>query len=302
MRLAPLALLLPLVLVALAPAARAAPQRGASPRSSLDARRARTAAAAAAVRSYIGETELGEVTAFTHLRAASKSSGGLVGWVDVRVMAWYPALDGHISDGNDRLDVDELGLDDQELSVMPQLHLSAGGLGVRADAFFFETEGQERVSREFTFGGFTFPFDDDVRSELRLDNIRLIGILPIVKTEMFTLWLQGGVSYYRFDGEVESDSGSGEDDGDLPVPVAGVLVQAKVWKLIVELDVSGLAIKYGSDLEGTALDVQVSAGYVFAKIVSVRVGYRFVTLDGRADDFDIDVTLDGFFLGGSINF
>lgn len=259
-------------------------------------------AAAVAVRQYLGETALDEVTGFDRIRAASRSSGGLLGWVDVRAMAWYPSLDGHIQDSSDRLAVSELGLDDNEVAVMPQLHLSAGGIGVRVDAFFFEVEAQARVSREFSFGGVTFTVDDDVSSRLRIDNFRLLTMYPVVKTTPFTLWIQAGVSYFRFDAEVETNGVRGQDDGDLPIPIAGLLAQVKVWKLIVEIDISGFAIQYGSDLEGTALDIQISAGFVLAKVVAIRAGYRTVTIDGSFDSFEVDIRLDGFFLGGAINF
>ena len=115
------------------------------------------------------------------------------------------------------------------------------------------------------------------------------------------IYLQGGLTYYRLEGTVTSASFSATDTADVPIPVGGILAQAKIFGLLVEVDVTGLVVEYGG-VEGSVFDVKLSVGYAFAKVMAVRGGYRIVRFDGGDGDFDIDTTLDGFFFGASITF
>ena len=255
-----------------------------------------------AVEAYVRDAEMrGFETAAPFVRAPA--AGGAVGWLHLRVSYWYPSIDGEIASGGDRLDFrDDLGLDDNEGTVVPEVLLSIGSLGVRFDAFFLEFDGQSTITRPFTFGGVVFLVNEDVTSHVEINHLRLLGTFPVVRSDFLELRVQGGLQVFDIDGTVEgSTSGTSRASGTIPIPVVGVLAQIKVSRILLELDVAGLSIEYG-DVEGTVLDARASVGVTVLKIVAVRAGYRVVFFDGSADDVTLDATLEGFFVGASISF
>jgi hypothetical protein len=234
---------------------------------------------------------------------AAPATGGLFGWVFPQIYVWFPALDGTMRAGNDRIDLqDDLGLEEGDASLMPQIQLSLGGVGLKFGAYFVRFEGQGTLTRSFEFGGVTFLVNEDVTTTVRIDNYRLVSIIPIVKTDFLAIYLQGGISYFHLEGTIRGElSGSGSGTADVPLPVAGVLAQAKVGPVVFELDASGFSLDVG-DVGATVLDVQATIGVVLFKVVGVRAGYRLVVLDGHSEDFAVDGTLEGFFAGASVQF
>jgi hypothetical protein len=238
------------------------------------------------------------------LPVLAKATPGVTGWIDVRVDVWLPSLSGSMRTDADSDSVDfvnDLGLGDEEVAIMPQVILSLGGLGLKVDGFFYQTDGSGTVQGDFTFGGVTFTVNEDIDSEIQVDNYRFLMTIPILKGGPIALYLQGGISYYHLEGTVTSDTFSATDTADVPIPVGGILAQAKFFGLLVEADVTGLVIEYDG-VEGSVIDAKLSVGYAIAKVLALRAGYRIVRFDGGDGDFDIDTTFDGFFVGASITF
>ncbi len=236
--------------------------------------------------------------------AYAPATGGLFGWIVPQLYVWFPFLKGDmVTDGGDRVDFrSDLGLDEGELTVMPQLQVSLGPIGFRFSAFFARFEGSGRIDRAFSFAGITFPVSENVTSKVQIDNYRLLSFYPIVRTDFFTLALQGGISFFQVDGSVTGATvGSASDSASLPLPMGGVVVQAKIGRFLLEADIAGFTIDFG-DIGATFLDAQASVGFVVFKVVAVRVGYRHVLLDAHADGFSLDATLSGFFTGLSFQF
>jgi len=234
----------------------------------------------------------------------ASAAGGLLGWFFPQIYAWYPSLDGEMGEiGGDTLRFDEdLALSDKELSVVPGLNIQLGGWGVRFSAFFLHFKGSNVLQRDISFGGITFPVNEPVDSDIKLDNYHLMTVKPVVNTSALVIALQGGISWYSFDGSVTSQTlGSGRQSGDVPVPVIGVLLQMKVAMVLLELDVSGLSVAIGG-IKADVLELQASAGVVLFKIITVRGGYRLVDVRGESSDFFVDATIDGFFIGVGFNF
>lgn len=254
------------------------------------------------VNTYVRSVALRDVS--LGLPVLAKATAGLTGWIDVRVDIWLPALSGTMRTDADSDSVDfedDLGLGDEEVAVMPQVSLSLGGLGLKLDGFFYETSGSGTVQGDFTFGGVTFTVNEDIDSQVKVDNYRLLMTVPLIKSGPVAIYLEGGITYFHLEGTVTSASFSASDTADVPVPVGGVLAQAKIWKLLVEADVTGLVVDYGG-VQGSVVDAKLSVGFAFAKVLAVRAGYRVVSFDGTDGDFDINLTLDGFFVGGSVTF
>ncbi|MHC4224485.1 MAG: hypothetical protein ACYSX0_07450 [Planctomycetota bacterium] len=230
------------------------------------------------------------------------ASGGMTGWLLVQVHAWYPSLDGKMSSGTDLLDFqDDLGLTDNEFSVMPIVQVSFG-ISLRLDGFFLKYSGTNTLTNDIEFGGITFPAGTDIASEVGIEYVRLMMLIPVVKTDALTLYLEGGLAYVGLDGNVAAFGiGVGVEDIQLPLPLIGVLFQSKLGDFVFEVEASGLTISY-SDLGATVFDGTVSVGYTIAKFFGVRVGYRFVYAEGEADSFLIESTIQGGFAGLTFQF
>jgi hypothetical protein len=257
-----------------------------------------------AVEAYLAEGDLMALpapSASTYLSAAAQ--GGVMGWGSFRLDVWAPSLDGNLSDdGGNSASSSELGLDDTEVIVVPRVLLSMGGVGLLIDTYRFQTEGNGTVTGTFTFGGIDFTVNENVQSDLDMTNIRGLMTLPVVNTDFLRISLLGGISYYDFNVTVTGAlSGTASVTAPVPLPIVGVLGQAKFGPVLLEAEISGLTFAYG-DYDINYLDMQLSVGVQFLKIVALRAGYRLVSIDGTIEGLGVDGTLDGFFVGASVNF
>ena len=254
------------------------------------------------VEAVLAETSLVPMplTEGSYLSAAA--SGGLLG-TSLRLDLWFPSLSGHIyDDSGNNASLSDLGLDSTEVVLVPRALLSLGGVGFIFDGWRFQTSGDGVIDQTFTFGGIDFTVNEQVRSDLDITNLRGIFMVPVVNTDFLRIALLGGISYYDFNGTVTGAlSGTGSVHAPVPVPIVGVLGQAKLGPLLLEAEFSGLTFDYG-DYNIDYLDFQVSVGMTVFKILAVRAGYRMVYIDGTIEGYDVDLTLDGFFVGASLNF
>jgi hypothetical protein len=234
---------------------------------------------------------------------AAAEAGGYA-WASLRLDVWFPAIDGTASDDNGgQLDVSEdLGLESNEATVVPRAFLSLGGISLILDGYLFTAEGNSTLTRTFTLGGVTFQVNEDVVSEVRLENLRGIMSISVIGTSFLRVSLLGGISYYDVNLTVTSQTaGTGTVTAPVPVPIIGVLGQARIGHFLFEFEMSGLSVDY-ADINVNYLDLQASVGFMLFKVLAVRAGYRYVLLDGTVDTIDIDATIDGFFVGGTVNF
>lgn len=234
---------------------------------------------------------------------AGDAGGGVVGWFGAGVAFWYPKLDGDMAtDGGDRVDFDELGAEDNEPTFVGAAAISLGPLGIRIDGFTTEFSGSSVLTRDIDFGGITFTVGTSVASRVEINNLRLLFTTYIVKTGVLSIALQGGITYFQLEGEMQAlGFGFGTENVDVPIPVFGALVQVKVSNVMFEVDVTGLSIEYGS-IEGDVLDAQASVGLSFLKVAWVRAGYRYLLVSGRGSGIDFDATMDGFFFAAGVRF
>jgi hypothetical protein len=231
------------------------------------------------------------------------ASGGLLGWIAVRADAWYPRLDGKFSSlGGDIVDTAELNLDTNAWGPAAEVTLTPGRFFFRFDFYTVRFEGDSSLSRTFSFGGISFTINEDVNARVRIDNFRFLSGFAVVKTAPFRLYVLLGLGYYHLEGRVVgSQSGEAEESLDIPAPLIGLLAQAKVSRFVFEVEVSGLTVSF-SDVGADYIDIKASVGIQFLKVAMARVGYRYVLLNAHVSDFDVDVRLDGFFVGAGVQF
>ena len=231
------------------------------------------------------------------------ASGGLLGWIAVRVDAWYPRFDGKFSSlGGDILDAAELNLDTNAWGPAAEITLTPGRFFFRFDFFQVSFDGASTLSRTFSFGGVSFTINEDVDTHVGIDNYRFLSGFAVVKTAPIRLYVLLGLGYYHLEGRVVgSVSGEAEESLDIPAPLLGLLFQAKVTRVLFEVEVSGLTVSF-SDVGADYVDIKASVGVTLFKVAALRAGYRYVLLNAHVSDFDVDATLDGFFLGLGVQF
>ena len=233
------------------------------------------------------------------------AQGGLLGMLIPKLYYWDAELSGVLTDGfsGDLIDVQaDLGVDVMEGTLMPELQMVLGGIVVRFNGFEFEFLGDAILQRTINFGGQTFTVTDQVLTELDLQNYRLTAGFRLLNTPWLAVALQGGVAYYELEATISSTlAGTVSESVQAPVPVVGVLAQAKLGMFIFSGEVSGISFS----IEGVALDyleINVSAGVILFKIVSLQVGWRQIAFDIEDSNLALDATLEGFYFGGAIHF
>ena len=235
---------------------------------------------------------------------AAGADGGIFGWLNVRLLAWYPSLKGsvnHQSGGELSLKTD-LGLDDNALTLVPQVTVNFLIFGFRVDAFSASYDGAGTISRTLTFGGRTFTINEDVVSSIKVKNFRSLGLIRFVNTSNLRLAVILGFSYFDYDfNVVGSTTGPASVSGVLPAPLVGLLAQGRFGNFMVEAEVSGFYVSYsGNDV--TLIDASVSVAYRIVKVLDARVGYRYISIDGRLAGSSANIRMDGFFIGIGVTF
>ena len=234
----------------------------------------------------------------------ASAAGGLGGWFIPQLYLWYPTLKGQIwTDPAYKIDLDaDIGLDDSQVSVLPQLQFAFWRLGIRFTGYQIDFSGVGTIPGPFEFGGVQFVPGENVTSDLSIDNYKLTLLFAIVKFDFLAVYAEAGVSYYGIDSTITGQlSGPAYENADLPIPVVGVLAQASFGRFLFELEVDGLSVTV-SDVDVDLLEIQASIGYTFFKLFAVQVGYRYTSLAGTDGDLALDTTIDGFFVGASFRF
>ena len=233
------------------------------------------------------------------------AQGGVLGMLIPKLYYWDAELSGVLTDGfsGDLIDVQaDLGVDVMEGTLMPELQMVLGGIVVRFNGFEFEFLGDAILQRTINFGGQTFTVTEQVLTELDLQNYRVTAGFRLLNTPWLAVALQGGVAYYELEATITSTlAGTVSESVQAPVPVVGVLAQAKFGMFIFSGEVSGISFS----IEGVALDyleINVSAGVILFRILSVQVGWRQIAFDIEDSNLALDATLEGFYFGGAIHF
>ena len=232
------------------------------------------------------------------------AGGGIGGWFIPELYFWFPTLRGQIWTNPDyKIDLDsDLGLDDTQVAVLPQLQFSVWRLGLRFTGYRVDFAGAGTIPGPFEFGGVQFQPGENVLSDLSIDNYKVTLLFAIVNLPFLAVYAEGGVSYFGIESTITGQtSGPATESADLPIPVVGVLAQAHVGRWLFELEVDGLSVTV-SDTDVDLLEVQASVGFTFFKLFAVHVGYRYTALAGTDGSLSLDSTLDGFYLGASFRF
>jgi hypothetical protein len=222
-----------------------------------------------------------------------------------KIGVWDASISGTMSAGTPPQQLDlftDLGLESSTDGTIVYGQISLGFLAIRYSSFFAQFDGQNTLMRDINFGGIDFTITDNITSSLEINNYTLTLAIRLINVAGFKFYVEAGVSYYQLAGTVTSTTfGTGTETADVPVPVIGVLVQQSFKPFFVEFEVMGLELEYDTT-SGAVLDIQASIGIRFLHFIAARAGYRYIDFDGKHDDFDVGVQLDGFFFSVGIVF
>ncbi|HEX7901182.1 MAG TPA: hypothetical protein VF950_25715 [Planctomycetota bacterium] len=230
---------------------------------------------------------------------------------------WKAAITGRLQGEGDLLpgsniDVDDTLGYDRENAHEIQLYLNIPVLGrFYAGYWWVNFNGEEILERTITFADRAFTAGTAIDSELELDMYYLtyefgFPSLPLGGDDLrLDLGVQFGVRALLVEGTIESALFTAEDSGGVGIPVLGVHGALQVTPFLrAELEIAGMAASYG--------DSSLSYLEAFGEIVGqfgplfAGVGYKWCNLDMKDDrgdvDFEVDLTLEGFYLTAGVRF
>jgi len=163
-----------------------------------------------------------------------------------------------------------------------------------------DSDANGALSRDFTWGDIDFTINEDVRSEVQLDQID-VALYWRILDNVANLDIGINAKYIDIDTTITGAT-SGSDTADVtglvPMLYAGVGIDLPLTGLAV--GANGAYIGYdGSNFH----DFTVRATYDSPWFLGIEAGYRTLKLD--LDDFDgsyADVELDGPYLGAYLHF
>lgn len=197
---------------------------------------------------------------------------------------------------------DSLGIDDDG-SIYARVEAEVGILRVTVSGFQYQSNGVGTLQADFGNIAAGLTVDTDLKMNV------LKGAVTLDLIDWGYVRVSPGVAIDYFDVDLTSRAvGLGvSEDLDIDVPVPMPFVQAEVELGPVGLTVGGGGMKVNySDVEGTYWDVEGLLRYSPVPYTEVFAGYRWIDVHGggTADgqDYDTDLTLQGWFVGGGLVF
>lgn len=203
----------------------------------------------------------------------------------------------------DDIDVnDDLGYDDESSTSFYAIFEHPAPLipNVKVVSTNIDSDANGTLSRDFTWGDIDFTINEDVRSDMKLDQID-VALYWRILDNVANLDIGINAKYIDIDTTITgATSGSDTVDvsGLVPMLYAGVGLDLPLTGLGVSADGSYIGYE-GSNF----YDFTVRATYDSPWFLGIEAGYRKLKLD--LDDFDdsyADVEFDGPYLGGYVHF
>jgi hypothetical protein len=197
---------------------------------------------------------------------------------------------------------DSLGID-EEGSGYVRAEAGVSFINVTASAFQYDSSGTGVLQANFG----NIPAGITVDTDLEIIVVK--GALHFDVLDLGFLRLSPGVAVDYFGTDLTATAvgaGFSEDlDIDVPVPMPFLQTEVIVGPVAATLEGGAMAVDY-SDVEGTYIDLEGLVRWTPLPHVEVFGGYRWIDADtdGTADgqDYDADVTLQGWMVGGGFTF
>ena len=204
--------------------------------------------------------------------------------------------------GNEQNDVDDqLGVGDTEVSPYVRVQWDHELHRVRAHGFGIDAEGSGTLAGDY--GG--IPAGSQVTTSMEFFNVAAAYDYEVWGDENFRLALGGQLGIYSLDIAARSASGRESVRTDLVIPMAFAEVEGFFGPVTLGANAALMAGNW-RDADGRYLDAEGFARVQVVDEVDLIAGYRYLVLDANGTatsrDFDADITVQGWFIGGGIRF
>lgn len=224
----------------------------------------------------------------------------------VSVGGWWAKLEGPITFGSDTIsDVSEtFGLAARKFVPVAQAAMRLGSLEITFEGFWYDNGGQALVSQEFTIDGVTFEVGDVIDSELKFHSYSMTLAWTFLRRDAVTISIQIGFSAIYTSGRVRAVNANATATWDqwLPLPLIGVAARGYIfypWIYDVEFGWIGISKKA---VGARAIDVKAAIGYELNDWVNFKIGYRYLGVNARVENVNVDIQLSGFYVELAILF
>jgi len=242
------------------------------------------------------------------LLAACSAPGARVwaGYTQMKVsgdIGLTPSVSG-VTTGPINVDVDEqLGLGAASQSFYGRAELDFGPVRLTGSAFQFSDSGQGRLQVDFG----NISAGTDVSTDLDFINGKLALTFDILDLGPVRLSPGVGVDVFDLDMDVSETTGGTSESISEILPVPMLFAQAEL-----DLQVVGLIVDFGgsgfntTEADGRFYDVEALVYVRPAAALELFAGYRWINfnVDGESDgqQFDADLTFQGWLVGGGVSF
>ncbi|GMV25196.1 MAG: hypothetical protein AMXMBFR58_12270 [Phycisphaerae bacterium] len=243
--------------------------------------------------------------------------------------AWYTSLEGDLTmpgapgSVQDTFGVDSLNLDESQWAPMGTVHVQAGKWRFTGSGFSYSNDvDQTTVTDSGGLGNLTLASGDVVSSSMDFWVLELQGAYRLVHRQLgtmqdgsprlvFGLEPVVGVRMYSLDMQLDAITGasagtSTSNDDFFFEPTAAVKLEGEFARQFT-IDVqTGFGIGPWGDTESWSWDITVGGAWRPIPNLGIRIGYKHLLMDLKSgsgsDQFELDGSLGGLFVGAEIRF
>ncbi len=223
--------------------------------------------------------------------------------VQVRLVAWLASVNGDVTEQGGTVDLAQLGVDDVEINVFPEVNVELGKWRIGLTAIFLKHEANSAAAADFTYGGANYTTGDAIFTKFRFDNYDARVLREVTSRQNgWRVWVGGGASYFNVDVKVLGESAEGVALPTATVPFFALAVRRAWDRLYVEAELAVMPFESG-DLDGLFVGAQIIVGYQLGYRSHIEVGYKILVMDGAADGTDFDsLVVEGFLIAVAFYF
>lgn len=203
---------------------------------------------------------------------------------------------------NTRNDIDDqLGLGESEGSPYVRVEWEHAMHRVRVHGFGLETEGAGTLLNDY--GGLVA--GSDVTTSMRFFTASASYGYEVWGNENFRLGLGGQLAFYSLDLSARSSLGFESLVTDVLAPMPFVEFESYFGDFTLGVN-GGILVADLGDGEGLVADLEAYARYQLTNEIDLLAGYRYMEIDGEGvaedRDFEADMAVQGWFIGGGLRF
>jgi hypothetical protein len=195
----------------------------------------------------------------------------------------------------------DLGVGDIEPSPYLRLQADQEKHRLRAHGFGIDATGSGTLAGDYgnLVGG------SQVTTSLRFLAAGLTYSYEIARDEHYRVGVGAAFNWYSLDVAARSTVGRESVETDVLVPMPYLEAEGFLGPLTAGANFAFMSADLG-DANGQYIDLETYLRWQASDQLDVMVGYRYLVMDpaGRASDrdFDADVEIQGFFVGGGVRF